>query len=212
MAAIDRSAAKPAGARARREGGAQAGKPGRGRDGDDRQSCDMVVVSHTHWDREWYWPFQRFRFRLVTFMDALIDELERDESFTHFLLDGQTIVLEDYLAIRPERTENLKVLIGTGRIHVGPWYLLPDEQLVSGESLIRNLMLGHALAEQYGGVMKEGYVPDTFGHIAQLPQLLTGFGIPSFYTMRGLAPDLSQLKSEFEWVAPAGPACCATTC
>ena len=167
-------------------------------------SCDMVVVSHTHWDREWYKTFEQFRFVLVRALDELIESMEKDATYTHFLLDGQTIVIEDYLEIRPERRDRLRRLTQAGRISVGPWYLQPDEQLVSGESLVRNLLIGHRTGAEFGPIMKEGYVPDTFGHIAQLPQILQGFDIPSFYTMRGTSEDLTETKSEVYWQAPDG--------
>ena len=137
----------------------------------------LVVVPHTHWDREWYQPFQEFRGRLVRLTERLLAILDRDPAFTHFHFDGQTIVLEDYLEIRPDRRARLRQFIRAGRIAVGPWYVLPDEFLVSGESLIRNLQIGHRLAAAFGAPTKIGYLPDEFGHCAQMPQILAGFGI-----------------------------------
>ena len=66
-------------------------------------SRTLVVVSHTHWDREWYLPFEAFRARLVRMMDALLDLLDRDPEYKHFAVDGQTVPLDDYLEIRPDR-------------------------------------------------------------------------------------------------------------
>ena len=129
------------------------------------------VIAHTHWDREWYATFQQFRMRLVRVMDRLLDLLERDASYTHFNMDGQTIVLQDYLEIRPEKHDLLESLISSGKLAVGPWYILPDEFLVSAESIVRNLLLGHKIANSFGRVQKAGYIPDTFGHISQLPQI-----------------------------------------
>jgi alpha-mannosidase len=100
------------------------------------------LVSHTHWDREWYLTFQQFRLKLVRLVDHLLDILEHDSSYRHFMLDGQTIVLEDYLQIRPEREDDLRKYIQNGRILIGPWYILPDEFLVSPEASIRNLLEG----------------------------------------------------------------------
>ena len=71
----------------------------------------FIVVSHTHWDREWYLPFEAFRVRLVRMMDALIELFERDPGFKHFVLDGQTVPLDDYLEIRPERRETIDRLV-----------------------------------------------------------------------------------------------------
>ena len=102
------------------------------------------VVSHTHWDREWYQPFQEFRVRLVAMVDRLLDLLDADPDFRHFMLDGQTIVLDDYLAVRPDRRGDLQRHVSSGRLLVGPWYILPDEFLVGPESLVRNLLTGPA--------------------------------------------------------------------
>ena len=163
---------------------------------------NIILVPHTHWDREWYQTFQQFRIRLVHAIDRLLDILDRDPKFTYFMLDGQTIVLDDYLEVRPEQEERLKKYTRSGRIQVGPWYLQPDEFLVSGESLVRNLQIGLRQAAGYGEPMRVGYVPDCFGHIAQLPQILRGFGIESAVFWRGVGSEAH--KSEFYWAAPDG--------
>src|SRR5262245_838986 len=162
----------------------------------------LLVVPHTHWDREWYLTFQQFRMRLVRTVDKVLDTLETDPGFTHFMLDGQTIVLEDYLGVRPESAAQRQLLARQGRILVGPWYLQPDEFLVGGESLIRNLLVGRRMAESYGGAMPIGYVPDTFGHIAQLPQILRGFGLDNAVFWRGVGPEVEQ--GAFTWAGPDG--------
>src|SRR6266852_5065198 len=166
------------------------------------EQLNIVLVPHTHWDREWYQTFQQFRIRLVHAVDKLLDILERDPDFSHFMLDGKTIVLDDYLEARPEQEERLKRHTRSGRISVGPWYVQPDEFLVSGESLVRNLQIGLQRAAEFGDPMRVGYVPDCFGHIAQLPQILRGFGIDSAVFWRGVGADTQ--KSEFDWVAPDG--------
>src|SRR5512146_2223247 len=101
----------------------------------------VYVIPHTHWDREWYATFQQFRVRLVHMMDTLLDLLEREPGYTHFNLDGQTVVLQDYLEIRPEMREALHKQVQERRLGIGPWYVQPDEFLVSGEALVRNLLL-----------------------------------------------------------------------
>lgn len=109
------------------------------------------VLSHTHWDREWYLSFQLFRMRLVDMLDTLIPYLEQHPEFPHFHLDGQTVCLEDYLEVRPDQAERLRHLIEAGRIAVGPWYVLPDLQCIGQESISRNLSRGLALAQRFGG-------------------------------------------------------------
>ncbi len=166
------------------------------------EQLNIILVPHTHWDREWYQTFQQFRMRLVHAVDTLLDILDHDDKFQHFMLDGQTIVLDDYLEVEPEQEEHLKKYTRAGRIQVGPWYLQPDEFLVSGESLIRNLQTGLQRAAEFGTPMRCGYVPDCFGHSAQLPQLLQGFGIGNAVFWRGVGAEAC--KSEFYWAAPDG--------
>lgn len=160
----------------------------------------LTLVSHTHWDREWYQPFQEYRIRLVQLLDRLLDLLARDPDYRHFTLDGQTIVLQDYLEIRPEQKETLRRHVQEGRLLVGPWHVLPDEFLVSPEATIRNLMLGDRVAQRFGARMPVGYVPDPFGHIGQLPQILRGFGLDVAVLWRGVG----QAPNEFLWAAPDG--------
>jgi mannosylglycerate hydrolase len=105
-------------------------------------SMTAIVLPHSHWDREWYHSFEQFRFELVHFVDDLLESLEGDPAIQVFLLDGQVILLEDYLQIRPEHRSRLRALVQAGRLLIGPWYVQPDEFLVSPESLIRNLLAG----------------------------------------------------------------------
>lgn len=144
----------------------------------------FCVISHTHWDREWYMPFEQFRLRLVELIDRLIIILEKNPEYI-FHLDAQTIVLEDYFEIRPSKREILKDYIAKGRIVVGPWYLQNDFYLTSGESTVRNLLIGTKIANEFGACGKAGYAPDQFGNISQLPQILNNFGIDNFIFGRG---------------------------
>jgi alpha-mannosidase len=164
-----------------------------------------LVVPHTHWDREWYLPFEFFRLRLGSVVDGVLDTLERDPSFTSFTLDGQAIVLEDYVEVRPENAERLQALLDAGRLEAGPSYVLPDEILVGGESLVRNLLLGRRVCRRFGVEPSgAGYLPDSFGHPAQLPQILAGFGIRTFLFSRGMGDEIDDVGVVFRW--RAGPA------
>ena len=146
----------------------------------------VFMYHHTHWDREWWGTRERFRFRLVHTIDRILDALDADDAMTCFVLDGQTIVLGDYLEVRGDQRERLTGLIRAGRLFVGPWHILPDEFLVSGEAHIRNLWLGQRSAQQLDVPLSQvGYLPDQFGHIAQMPQILEGFGIDSAVVWRG---------------------------
>ena len=158
------------------------------------------VISHTHWDREWYLTFEQYRARLVDLVDAVLNRMERDARFTFFHLDGQSIVLEDYLEIRPEREAEIRRRVTEGRLLVGPWFVMPDMFLVSGESLVRNLARGIQTADAFGGSMRVGYIPDPFGHIAQMPQILSGMGLEGAILWRGFGGR----GAEYRWRSPDG--------
>jgi alpha-mannosidase len=160
----------------------------------------LHFIAHTHWDREWYQPFRKFQLRLVHLIDSLLDILDDDPTYRHFMLDGQTIVLEDYLEYRPENRQKIIDHVKSGRIGIGPWYVLSDEFLVSPEATIRNLLIGKRICELFGKRMMVGYIPDPFGHIAQMPQILKGFGIPYASYRRGLADE----PTELYWQSPDG--------
>jgi alpha-mannosidase len=165
---------------------------------------EMSLVAETHWDREWYSSFQEFRFRLVKTLDKLFNILDTT-TYQNFLLDGQTCPLQDYLEIRPEMRSKATDYIRLGRLSIGPCYILPDIFLISGEAHIRNLLLGHKMAREWGvPIHKVGYQPDAFGHIAQMPQIMQGFGIDNYIFHRGLGDEAESLKSEFWWDAPNG--------
>ena len=158
------------------------------------------VVPHTHWDREWYAPLEAFQLRLAAVVDEVIDVLESDPTFTSFTLDGQAIVLEDYVEARPENESRLRALLRAGRLEVGPSYILLYELLVGAEPLVRNLLIGRAVCERFGArPAPVGYMPDSFGHPLQLPQILAGFGIDSFIFSRGLGDELDDLGVVFRW-------------
>lgn len=166
----------------------------------------IYYYSSTHWDREWYESFQGFRFRLVEMMNEMIEVLETRPEFQTFHLDGQTIMLEDYIEIAPENRERLAKLIQEGRLVTGPWYVMPDEFLVSGESLIRNLQIGRRISREWGAEpWKYGFVCDIFGHIAQMPQIFNGFDIP--YALLGRGLNEHDVPAHFRWSSPDGSEC-----
>ena len=176
---------------------------GQGGKADRKAGVKVYVISHTHWDREWYQTFQGYRARLVGLLDELIPFMEQNPAFAYYHLDGQTIVLDDYLEIRPENRERLQRLVRAGRIIPGPWYVMPDEFLVSGEALIRNLQMGFAQCRAWGvEPMKSGYIVDIFGHNSQMPQVLQGFGIPSAVAFRGVSS--AEASAEFVWEGADG--------
>jgi mannosylglycerate hydrolase len=162
----------------------------------------IAIVPHTHWDREWYKSYQDFRLNLVDLIDMLIPLAESDPSYPYFMLDGQMAVVDDYLEVRPEAEGRLRALAAAGRISMGPWYILMDEFLSSGETIIRNLQMGIVRGAAFGGAMDVGYLPDMFGHIAQMPQILREAGFAHTVVWRGVPSAIT--KTGFIWEAPDG--------
>jgi hypothetical protein len=162
----------------------------------------VTLVPHTHWDREWYEPFSVFSERLMTMMDTLLALCDR--GFPHFHLDGQTAMIDDYLASRPEREADVRRLAATGQLSVGPWVTQMDEFLASGESHVRNLEMGLARARQLAGdrALDVGYMPDQFGHIGQMPQILRIGGLERAMVWRGVPERIA--STAFWWEAPDG--------
>ena len=164
---------------------------------------DAHIVSHTHWDREWYHPLERFRQRLVALIDELIDDPPRGGE--SFLLDGQAIVLEDYLSTRPERGLALAQLLADGRLEAGPWYVLADELIPDGESIVRNLLAGRRVLGRLGAAAPPVlYCPDSFGHPAALPAIAEGFGLRLIVLWRGYGSSRWPARDTFRWIAPSG--------
>ena len=169
----------------------------------NKDKIKVHVVTHTHWDREWYLSFEIFRSRLLTLLDNLKEEMDKHKAFRFFILDGQTVVLKDYFELRPEKKEEILSLIREKRVEVGPWYILPDEFLITGESFIRNYLIAQKTLQKFGiDGMDIGYLPDMFGHNAYTPSILKGLGLKAAILWRGVG-DASR-KTEFLWRSPNG--------
>jgi alpha-mannosidase len=163
---------------------------------------EVIIAASTHWDREWYRSFSEFRIRLCELVNRLLPILEsglRD----CYTFDGQCVVLEDYLEIYPENEGRIRSLVKEGRLVFGPLYNLPDEFLSGGEALIRNFLIGDEVCSRIGGKCLAGYVPDNFGHVSQLPQILKGAGLDTAFFFRGVDLKTTEHK-EFRWAAPDG--------
>ena len=161
------------------------------------------MVSHTHWDREWYYSKERWSFRLARLFDELLDIIDNEPEYHSFWFDGQTIAIEDYLELRPENRERLETVLQSGKILIGPHYIQIDERLTGGEAIFKNLELGITDMERYGQSNLVGYLPDTFGHISQMPQILRQFNIDSAVFWRGYDNrDIAQMENR--WQSPDG--------
>lgn len=166
-------------------------------------SKTIHVISHVHWDREWYFTSDDSKILMNKAFDEILDALEENSSFKYYMLDAQTSLIEEYLTLKPQNEDRIKKLIKAGRLITGPWYTQPDVFNVNGESIIRNLLIGMNQAEEYGKCMKIGYLPDTFGFNAQIPLIYKECGLDKAVIRRGYDPDVLP-TTEFEWLALDG--------
>ncbi|MDO5088558.1 MAG: glycoside hydrolase family 38 C-terminal domain-containing protein [Leptotrichiaceae bacterium] len=164
---------------------------------------DFPVIAHTHWDREWYFTTSCSKIYSLNHFREIFDVLENNPDFRHFLLDAQMSIIDDYLEFHPDDEKRIKKLVSEEKLIIGPWYTQTDQMVISGESIIRNLYYGIERAKYFGGYMKTGYMPDSFGQSAQMPQILNGFDIIHNTFKRGLG-DKHYPKNEFYWEAPDG--------
>lgn len=162
------------------------------------------IVPHIHWDREWYFSTEESRILLVNNMKEIMDMLENNPDYPYFVMDGQTAILEDYLAVKPQDKERIKKLVEEGKLVIGPWYTQTDEMVVGGESIVRNLLYGIKDCGEFGDYMKIGYLPDSFGQSAQMPQILNGFDIKHSMFWRGCSERKGTGKTEFNWTSDDG--------
>lgn len=160
------------------------------------------LINGTHWDREWRHTAEQSKLRLVDLMDNIINLLETKPQYKYFCVDGGTIVIEDYLTIRPENKQRIIDLIKAKRMFVVNWYTLPETNTVAPESLVRNLLWGHRMATELGGGMKSGYTATSYGQPSQLPQLYRGFDITDAIFYRGTNKHV--LTPLFTWVGADG--------
>jgi len=164
---------------------------------------NIYVCSSTHWDREWRFPFKKTQMMLVEMMDGLLRTLDENPDYRCYHLDSHTVLLEDYCEVRPENEERLRRYVEEGRLMIGPWYVLPDENQLSGESLVRNLLWGERVGRRFGGNMRVGYTPTSFGQVSQMPQIYSGFGVDSIIFYRGINPE--QVPGNYYvWEGPDG--------
>lgn len=162
------------------------------------------IVPHMHWDREWYFSAEESKLLLINNMEEIFERLENDPDYPTYTMDGQTSILEDYLAMMPQNKERLKKLVQDGRLIIGPWYTQTDEMVVGGESIVRNLLYGYKDCQEFGECMNIGYLPDSFGQSGQIPMILNGFNIYRSMFWRGTSERMGTNKTEFYWKSDDG--------
>ena len=161
------------------------------------------VVPHTHWDREWFFTTSRAQTYLLKDIKDVIDNLENNVGFNHFILDGQASLIADYLKWRPQDLKKVQRLVKEKKLIIGPWYTQTDQYLPSGENITRNLLYGMRICSDLGGYMNIGYVPDSFGQESSMPQIYKSLGINAAMLWR-VFPDYDAKHSEFIWQGEDG--------
>lgn len=162
------------------------------------------VVPHMHWDREWYFSSEESKLLLLNNMEEILTMLETNKEYPYYVLDGQTAILEDYLALMPHHKQRIADLVQLGKLRIGPWYTQTDEMVVGGESIVRNLLYGHLDCKPFGQPMNIGYLPDSFGQSGQMPMILNGFDIHRSMFWRGTSERMGSNKTEFYWTSDDG--------
>ena len=158
----------------------------------NKKKKEVIAYLHTHWDREWYQPYEVFRLRLVRVLDNILELLELN-TIPCFYLDGQVSALLDYLEIRPEKESLVRYLIAAKKLFIGPFYCLVDEFLTDGICFRKNLEIGLKIAKDFGCEDFVAYLADTFGHSKNIPPILKEYGIDKAVVWRGCG----DLPSEF---------------
>ena len=164
----------------------------------------VVVVPHSHWDREWYFSLEDSNVILSQNMNFLLDYLSQHQEFPTYIFDGQYSIMSDFLEKNPEKRQLAQQLITEKRLQIGPWYTQCNTLLNQTESIIRNILLGKSGAEELGYSMKIGYLPDIFGQNSYLPSIFKGFGIEQAVLQRGLYNEQIEGDLNFIWQSPNG--------
>lgn len=159
------------------------------------------VIAHTHWDFEWYFTRQHARVQFAYHMEEVLQALTNNQ-LDAYLLDGQMAIIDDYLQTNPDKRDEIRQFVQARRLFIGPWYTQIDEMVTSGESIVRNLQLGHKLAADLGGAMKVGYLPDSFGQGKDMPKIYSGFDITATVFWRGMPHEKD--ARYFYWTAEDG--------
>lgn len=167
------------------------------------------VVTHTHWDREWRYPLWENRMKLVELMEELLEVLDTNNEYRSYLLDGQCVMIEDYLKVKPQDKDRIMKYVKEGRLSIGPWYSLPDLYPIDGECLVRNLLKGIRYSDSLGGHLNVAYESFDWGQIAQFPQIYKEFGLDTVIVAKNVSKDRAP-NSEFMWEGPDGTQVLAT--
>ena len=144
----------------------------------------LSAIGHGHLDTAWLWPLAEGRRKAVRTFSSQLSYMDRYPEFRFACSQAQ-----HYEWIRreqPQMYERIREQAAAGRwVPVGGTWVEPDCNLPSGESLVRQFLVGQRFFErELGGRCSEFWNPDVFGYNAQLPQIMRGAGISRFLTQK----------------------------
>ena len=163
----------------------------------------LILVPSTHWDREWYKTHAEFGVHLTELFDCVLSKLDSGD-LTNFHTDGQAVIVEDILNLKPEWKEKIAKYAAEGKLEIGPFYSLSDMYIPSGESFLRNMFCGSKIARSLGANPGIPYVPDAFGHTSDMPAIIRTAGFDTYFFCRGLGTQMDPPRSEFVWADRSG--------
>jgi alpha-mannosidase len=157
----------------------------------------LYFIPHTHWEGAVFQTRDAYLdMGLANITRALA--LLRARPDARFVLD-QVCYVKPYLERHPHEAADFRRFVDQGRLAiVGGTDVMLDVNMPGGESFVRQALYGKRWFREALGVdVKVGWQLDTFGHHAQMPQLLRQAGFDSFWFFRGV-PNW-QTPSEFVW-------------
>jgi alpha-mannosidase len=142
------------------------------------------AIGHAHLDTAWLWPLAETKRKAVRSWSSQLAYMERYPEYRFACSQAQQYAwIKDE---QPELYERIRERAASGQwLPVGGTWIEPDCNLPSGESLVRQFLLGQRFFErEFGRRCAEFWNPDTFGYNAQLPQIMRGAGISRFLTQK----------------------------
>ncbi len=165
----------------------------------------IQLLGHAHLDMAWLWEVaETWDAAERTFRSSL----SLQQSFPDLTFCHSTPALYEWMELhQPEVFTGICQQVQAGKWEiVGGMWIEPDLNLISGESIARQLIYGQAYNQsRFGALTRVAWLPDTFGFCGQLPQLLKQGGIDYFVTQKFLWNDTNQFPHQlFWWESPDG--------
>ena len=150
----------------------------------ENPALSLTAFGHAHIDLAWLWPLRETRRKGARTFSTALELMKRYPEYLFGSSSPQLYmwVKEDY----PQLYEKVKKCYESGRWELlGAMWVEPDLNLISGESVVRQLLYGNEYWEkEFGERVNFVWTPDTFGYSAALPQIFKKSGIDFFSTIK----------------------------